>query len=174
MTTRQAPGACTNTLWGELIFTAGGELLLVDQAHQEFVAPPTRHADPSWNEGRVVVDRWLATACVRSSAADLVVGHHWRIGERTAPMAPWPRSEELLVPAGPERVQHLAETTVAWVCGRISEAERGRGLDPVWTWWLWALGRVRVPVDDVVVLIEYLSPTVAAPKRKERLCLTRS
>lgn len=145
--------------------------MVVDQPHQVFVAPPTRHTPTGQERGRVVIDRWLAAPCSRSSTAGVVVGHHWRVWERTTRF--WP-GRVLSV----DQVQEAAVATLEWVCGRTGTAGRGRGLDPAWVWWLWLLGRVQVPAADGVVLAQYLTPDTTGASvetcmsMRRVLCLT--
>lgn len=155
MSTEPPPGGCTATLWSELIYTPDGGMVVVDQPHHAFVAPPTRHAPTGRERGRVVVDRWLATPCPRSSTGGVVVGHHWRVREHTTGR-PWAGTV-----MGAEQVQESAAATLGWVCGRIGTARRGRSLDPAWVWWLWLLGRVQVPACDGVALAQYLTPNTS-------------
>lgn len=129
---------CTRERHGRLLATPQG--IVLGMTPEGWWSPPTSHR-PAPNQGaEVVVHRWLDDKCQDHNG-----GHQWTVTQHDhAELVPLPRSpgQRLFSPAD---LQAAAE--------RTREGAPG-GLQPVWAWWLWILGRVEMPVDDALCALE--------------------
>ncbi|MER5424399.1 Pycsar system effector family protein [Streptosporangium roseum] len=172
-TTPLAPAArCDNLSVGVLITNAVGEYLMFDRAaFPAGVAPAAGHVDDhgsSDDAARAEVAEelglavtsltwlmggWRANRC-RRAPGEAGVGHFWEVfrAEVTGELAPSVRETRNVRWLSAEQLQELAERTVAYSRGELSEKEfeQNPGIEPVWVTWLHDAGLITARAEELV------------------------
>lgn len=153
MTLATAPTmACTQTRHGELTITPAG---IVGGLTREgwWSLPMAHHPPQGVCDSSVVIDRWLADTCPYTSDTGWGRGHHWTVTmTHTASPVPLPRRGGWRVVSQSD-LQTMAERTAAQAAGAAPAC--GLALLPSWTWWLWVVEWVKLPVADALGVLEY-------------------
>lgn len=143
--------ACTTARHGQLITTPAG--VVGGLTRDGWWSPPVSHHLPRETSSAVVIDRWLADSCSFTSDTGWDRGHHWKVTlEETSSVIPLPRRGDWRL-ATAEDLQAMASRTASLAVRGVRRG--GPALAPSWTWWLWALGWVQLPVADALGVLEY-------------------
>ena len=143
---------CTGTRYGELIITPAGVVGgLTWEGWWSF--PVSHHPPHGACDSTVVIDRWLDDACAHTSDTGWDRGHQWQVTvHHTTGVVGLPREGQWRL-LDLVQVQQMAERTAALAAG--GPVMGAPELLPAWTWWLWTLGRVSLPVSDALGVLEY-------------------
>lgn len=168
----QSPKVCDHTSVGVLIEDGQGRLLMFERATPPAgIAPPAGHGDDHGDPkqaartevakevGLTVVSLtqvsggWQPNRCRRQTEEGRTAGHHWTIyrAEVTGGLRPSPRETRNARWLTRAQIQDLVDRTAAAARGEVpaDAFAQAPGIEPVWVWWLHAVGLVDVPDDDL-------------------------
>lgn len=162
---------------GVIVTDPDGRFLLLHRAKPPVgLAPIAGHVDEhggprqaayseAWEEAgldigvRLIASAHLPNLCRRPSGSALNrPGHDWWVYATEVGRDPATTFSVDETKGGawytPAQLQALAERTVTYACGEISEADwqRDPGLEPVWAHWMRELGHVRVSEADLAAV----------------------
>lgn len=171
---RPADGRCDRASVGVLVTDEAGRLLMIERGtFPTGIAPVAGHLDDHGDPERAaraevaeevglevveltqVTGGWRPNRCRRKVVGKAPAGHHWSVyrASVTGELAPSPRETRAVRWLEAAEVQELVDRTAAYARGELSEAEFGRapGIEPVWVWWLHALGMVNIAEEDLAL-----------------------
>lgn len=180
---------CCGTSVGVLLVDDHDRTLLIQRALPPVgIAPPAGHAldehagyvlaavdEVAEEVGLTVLpqdlellyDHWVSNRCRRRPANP--PGHHWRVyrtRQWAGRLTPSPTETAGAAWYPPEHLQQLADRTVAWTRGQLTDAAYTAepGLEPVWVVILADLGMVTLPPRALprVLIAAYRPPTAVA------------
>ncbi|WP_374777113.1 NUDIX hydrolase [Streptomyces sp. NBC_01310] len=164
--------ACDNTSVGVVITDRQGRYLMFDRATFPVgTAPAAGHIDDhgsTEDAGRAEVEEelgltvtgltrvsgcWRDNRCRRRPGAR-GTGHDWTIYQATVTgdLTPSARETKNVRWIAPDALQELADRTVAYAQGRVTDAafEAARGIEPVWMQWLANIAAIHVSPDELL------------------------
>ncbi|MFK0142670.1 NUDIX domain-containing protein [Streptomyces murinus] len=165
---------CDNTSVGIVITDHQGRCLMFDRAtFPPGTAPAAGHVDEhgtAEDAARAEVEEelgltvtglthvtggWRDNRCRRFSSAR-GTGHGWAVYRATVTgdLTPSARETKNVRWIAPEALQELADRTVAYARGRITDAEfeAAPGIEPVWMQWLANIAAIHISPDDLLLV----------------------
>ncbi|MCX4682167.1 NUDIX hydrolase [Streptomyces sp. NBC_01433] len=164
--------ACDNTSVGVVITDRQGRYLMFDRAtFPAGTAPAAGHIDDhgsAEDAGRAEVEEELGltvtgltrvTGCWRDNPCrrrpgTRGTGHDWTVYRATVTgdLTPSARETKNVRWIAPDALQELADRTVAYAQGRVTDAEFEAvpGIEPVWMQWLATIAAIHVSPDQLL------------------------
>ncbi|MEU6405271.1 NUDIX hydrolase [Streptomyces sp. NPDC046985] len=164
---------CDNTSVG-IVITDQGRYLMFDRAtFPPGTAPAAGHVDDhgtAEDAARAEVEEELGltvtgltqvTGCWRDNRCRRFpsargTGHDWTVYQATVAgdLTPSARETKNVRWIAPDALRELADRTVAYVQGRITDAEfeAAPGIEPVWMQWLADIAAIHISPDDLLLV----------------------